>query len=112
MLSMVIAVVVGFALLVWRSYRVDARRASDGRGFEAEGKLRWTADGFHRLRRKVTDSPPPGAPRAVLAAWRTGVGGREPGRNESRPGALRARRARPCSAAWPARGQGSRPAWP
>lgn len=39
MLAMVYLVPLGFALLVWNSYR--ARRAAGGAGFEPDGKLRW-----------------------------------------------------------------------
>lgn len=43
MLLTVAAVLGGFLLLVWGSYRLEARRAARGEGFEAEGKLRWSA---------------------------------------------------------------------
>ncbi len=39
MLGMVFSVPVGLGLLVWNSYR--AQRASGGRPFQPEGKLRW-----------------------------------------------------------------------
>jgi hypothetical protein len=42
MIGMVFLILAGFALMVWRSYRVEAKRARQGLGYQAEGKLRWT----------------------------------------------------------------------
>jgi hypothetical protein len=42
MLSMVALIPTGFALVLWHSYRSDARRARDGgAAFQPAGKLRW-----------------------------------------------------------------------
>jgi hypothetical protein len=41
MLSMVVLIPTGFALLLWHSYRSEAARARNGEGFQPAGKLRW-----------------------------------------------------------------------
>ena len=41
MLGMVVAIPAGFGLVVWRSYRTEARRAARGEPVGTPGKLRW-----------------------------------------------------------------------